>query len=457
VITKKIGLITPYQGFNYGDGAIQDTMISNLKELDPDVECFGITLYPLDTQTRHGIKSIPITGLIVKEYSESELLFARELLPPHKNLNDADELQEPDKTDTPETQHTSYIQRLIEPLRSIKNIPLIGNLIRQIVLKAREIRKITTEITELPKSYRFAKQMNLLVYSGGGQLDEAHGGAWGHPYAMFRWAMLSKLTKTPLALVSIGSAKIETRLTRWFITQVLKTTSFRSYRDKGTKSQLSFLTLTQNDQIVRDLALGINPEPYLAKERKSSTLSVGISPIYHNASDTKAYEQYVKTLSKFIQWLVDHNYNVVIFRTTSIERLVIRDIWRKLKLHYSTETLQKIKEVEAPNYQELLSKINHVDFVVASRLHSIILSHVIRKPTLAVSWDRKVEAHMHDIKQSTYMIDIKGINLTALVRVFNLLEKNSNSVKTELEQIINGFQTDIQKQYRYLLELITLK
>ncbi|HED36467.1 MAG TPA: polysaccharide pyruvyl transferase family protein [Gammaproteobacteria bacterium] len=447
-VKKRIGLITPYQGFNFGDGAIQDAMIHGLNKIDSSVECYGITLYPADTEHRHGILSIPITGLVVKNYSEPEMLFTQKLLPPQRSLdeNQARQIEE----EPPLTGWRKYV----DMLRDVKNLPYLGSMLRFGVFRIRELQVVAVEVREIFHAYNFARNLDLLVLSGGGQLDEAHGGPWGHPYAIYRWSLIGRLTRTPFVVASNGSAIIRPGLTDWFLKKGLKSAVYRSYRDVGTRDQLSPWGFTKNDPIVRDLALGIDPAPYFSLEKKvNSQLVVAISPIYHSGPSYTTYDSFVEGISDLIQWLVERGDSVKLFRTTSIERLVLRDVWINLRQRFGEGINNKVKEIEAPCYQDLLKEIVVADLVVASRLHSIILSHVLNKPTLAISWDRKVEAHMKDLDQEQYMINIHSLNGNILKDKFEELERDSEKVKKSLESHISNFQSDLDQQYKTLLQI----
>ena len=50
----RVALVTPYDGGNLGDAAIQDSMISNLRLRMPDVQFLGITLNGDNFVTQHG-------------------------------------------------------------------------------------------------------------------------------------------------------------------------------------------------------------------------------------------------------------------------------------------------------------------------------------------------------------------------------------------------------------------
>ena len=58
----KVALLTPYDGGNLGDAAIQEALIANLRQYDPRVHLYGITLHPESTAARHGIPCYPLAG-----------------------------------------------------------------------------------------------------------------------------------------------------------------------------------------------------------------------------------------------------------------------------------------------------------------------------------------------------------------------------------------------------------
>ena len=59
----KVALLTPYDGGNLGDAAIQEALISNFRQYDPQVHLYGITLYPESTAARHGIPCYPLAAI----------------------------------------------------------------------------------------------------------------------------------------------------------------------------------------------------------------------------------------------------------------------------------------------------------------------------------------------------------------------------------------------------------
>ena len=59
----KVALLTPYDGGNLGDAAIQEALIGNFRKYHPQVQLSGITLHPESTAARHHIPCYPLATI----------------------------------------------------------------------------------------------------------------------------------------------------------------------------------------------------------------------------------------------------------------------------------------------------------------------------------------------------------------------------------------------------------
>ena len=59
----KVALLTPYDGGNLGDAAIQEALIGNFRKYEPQVQLYGITLHPESTAARHHIPCYPLAAI----------------------------------------------------------------------------------------------------------------------------------------------------------------------------------------------------------------------------------------------------------------------------------------------------------------------------------------------------------------------------------------------------------
>jgi polysaccharide pyruvyl transferase WcaK-like protein len=115
------------------------------------------------------------------------------------------------------------------------------------------------------RAYRNLKRLklDLLIISGGGQLDDDFGGAWYEPYIIFFWGGLAKLLNVKFAIVSVGVGNINENLSRFFIRIGLSPACYRSYRDETSKKYLeNVLGFRNSDPIYPDLAHSLQLEQY---------------------------------------------------------------------------------------------------------------------------------------------------------------------------------------------------
>ena len=105
------------------------------------------------------------------------------------------------------------------------------------------------------KGYQFLRTQDLLIVSGGGQLDEE----WAAPGAIhMRYSNgLCWLNRTSaLCIASVGACKLTSSLSRLFLSAALRMARYRSFRDKHSRElAAALLQSAANDPVVPDLAL----------------------------------------------------------------------------------------------------------------------------------------------------------------------------------------------------------
>ena len=117
---------------------------------------------------------------------------------------------------------------------------------------------VRREILHSFEGYRALRTQDLLVVSGGGQLDEEYGGAWRLPFAICKWVLLARLARVPCAMASVGAGMITSPASRRFISMAFRMCSYRSFRETKSRAiAADILPRASNDFVVPDLAFSL--------------------------------------------------------------------------------------------------------------------------------------------------------------------------------------------------------
>jgi polysaccharide pyruvyl transferase WcaK-like protein len=456
--TVRIGLLTPYAGSNQGDSAIRTEVIRGVRHHIPEAELWGIDLLPTETARLHGIPAFPITGLLVPFYSESLFepmngMFVRFST---RSLSEVIKEQEGEAP-----VHASAGREIWQHL---KGIPVVGWLLKCLLRCVRRISIVMNEARHIRTSFQFLKGLDMVMVSGGGQLSEKWGGPWGQPYVLLRWGILARLARKRFVVVSVGVGELKTLLGRFFTRMALSLACYRSYRDLGSKEMLGTWSFTKNDPYVPDLAFTMHVNTESSAEIPGvRPLVVGVGMIAygrHESWPTDApniYDDYLSNVADFIASLASKGHKVVLFKSSGADRYAVMEVKERILREWPPDVGDQISARLIETLEELLQEIKKVDVVVASRLHSVILSHMSAKPVLTISYDRKVERHVQDVGQEKYMVDIRNFTSTDLMERFEDLMNNAAAVKAEVSGHILDFRGPLEKQYDYLCGLLSPK
>ena len=441
----RIGLLDQYTGENMGDTAIQKAAIDNIKKRHPEAIICLFTLYPMKTQKVIGIKSFPISGFHLSWYSDFSYLIKENTISSNE-----------------EKLSTKEMFKIL-----VKRIPFLFNVLKVVNSFISPVRKkfseLCCELLNIGRSYRILKNIDLLIVSGGGQLDDAYGGPWGHPYTLLKWAILAKITNTRFIFLSVGACSINYKLSEFFIKKALKLASYRSYRDEGSKKILEKFDFTRNDPVFPDLAFSYSLNYSNKRETMKSTGNIiGISPIAYLSyswpkRNLKIFEDYKNELADFVRKLVEKGNSILLFSTDDTDRFVANAILDILEDNIPPELLRNIRKPEISTLNDLMREISIVDYVVASRLHGVLLSHLHQKPVLAISFDRKVDSHMENMGLQEYSVNINRFNSESLSKKYSLMELNREEIHIQIENKNVLFKDALKRQYDHLFRGLSTK
>lgn len=438
----RVALLTPYDGGNLGDASIQDAMIENLRRRLPGVRLSGISLSSADFLKQHGVESFPLC--------ETDRPFYRLVRTASTSSSNQGQTSIP-----PASQQATPIRRLKKVFR---RVPFLKASVKILRTGAKEARHWIA-------GYKFLRTQDLLIVSGGGQLDEEWGGPWGHPFALFKWALLARIARVPYVMTSVGVCKVHSTTSRFLISSALRLARYRSYRDKNSRDLAAGLVRrVSTDPVVPDLAFGLSP----SELRQSTSIRllagdrtiVAISPIAfskpHNwpQSDLGLYRRYLDQLLAAISVLLERGYFLVLVSSSrGDDESVIPEILNHLDGPAKKRIEQQTYVPRIANWRDFVNAVREADFLIASRLHSTILGFISHRPTVAISFDPKVDWVMQDLGQTEFLLHIRDFVSEDVIKALDLLQLSRTAVTEKLVAYQSQNATDLARQYDWLAQV----
>ncbi len=326
-----------------------------------------------------------------------------------------------------------------------------------------------TLIVGIPSEiYRWLKGLNTLwgtdamIVPGTGILNDAFGlGGWG-PYDLFRWSVAAKICGCKLLFVSVGAGPIYSRAGRFFVKAALSLADFRSYRDESSLHYLKGIGFDADDgSVYPDLAfsLAVSTDPCGLK-RQSGRLVIGLGLMEYvgrysvEKPNRAVHSAYLETLVEFVKWLLAHDYDVRLLIGDLVDVPVTQEFRSLLKQRSVTYEEGRIIDEPIASVDDLLKQIASTDFVVATRFHNVLLSLLLNKPSIAISFHHKCSSLMSQMGLSEYCQDINRLSADRLIEQFCDLEKNAETLKPRIKERAEEFRRALDEQYERIFRVL---
>ena len=427
-----VALLTPYDGGNLGDAAIQHAVIANLRICDPNIQVCGITLEPVKTAALHGI---PCYSLAAGSRAHYQSVTVREGKVGRGRQSPAGRI-------------VAYLYRRLRA--AARGVPFV-----------RAFKLLLNELLHAIRSCLLLRKVRVLVIAGGGQLDDEWGGSWGHPFSLMKWVVLARVSGTPVVFVSVGACRMESRLTRVFLKTALSLASYRSYRDEGSRILTLGVTSGAGGPVVPDLAFSLPNARCDASDMSVHVpFRVAVSPIAYchptlwPTKDPDQYQRYITEIASFISAILQGGVSVSLFSSSPPDDQVFADICDRLDPRIASAARARLMVCPVNTLRDLLDVLRSVDAVVGSRLHGLLLSFLSGKPAVAISYDRKVTCLMDDLGQAAYCLDIRSFTSSELFALFTTLRQKRDDIVPAVSALCRTYDRVLQKQYRFITQFL---
>jgi polysaccharide pyruvyl transferase WcaK-like protein len=433
---RKIGVFSHGGTKNLGDEALLAAVIQNVRLRIPGAEIVGFTINPDDTRQRHGITSFPI-----RQWDES---------PSSSAVSNASHAS---------TASSAILTPEAGWKRAIRSIPGLVPLFHFLRTIFRLMKSTVLEPKFLLDSCRRLRGVELLLVAGSQQLNDGYGGPWGFPFTLYKWSRIARLTGTKVAILSVGAGPIDSPLSRFFFSRVLRMCSYRSYRDAISSRLVESMGVKGPNPVYPDLVYSLKLPAPRPLPTESHALIVGANPVpffdgrYWPEPDPARYADYVRKFADFAEWLDGNGYSVLFFPTQArADVLTIDDI--RAALNGSGKSPRMLAGIPIQNIEDLISEIARTDLVIANRYHGILLSLALNKPVLGVAYHEKSRALLEQVGQGDYVLNIADLRTEDLIEKFKALHANSVAIKKQIAASMAPLREALEQQYDLVFGLI---
>lgn len=425
-----VALISPCGWGNLGDAAIVDSAIHAVRSRLVGTPLLALTLNPEDTEARHGVPAFTCSGFSRPYYGVRQK-GDRSVVAPYLNGTANDE--------RPPT--------LLNELRArTEALPVV----HQAWVLARSARDDVRHRHSLERSTR---KLRHIVVAGGGQLDDFWGGAFGHPYVLFRWARHAAKIGAKFSILSVGTGSLHTPLARFFVHRALDAASYRSFRDSGSRGLLGSPRYADMP-VVPDLAYGFPIEPYRNRPQSARERPlVALLPIAYceprvwPVADQARYTSYIARVAKLALGVLESGNDLVLFGTDGTDNRSVADLHAELGRRATPELYARVSIAPVMTHQAMFAALAEASAVIASRLHGVLLSHLLGLPVLAISYERKVATLMRTMEQEPYCLSIDSFEPEAALARFSELMARRGELSSAILSRVTGFAREVNQQY----------
>ena len=317
----------------------------------------------------------------------------------------------------------------------------------EIVDPAKGRRGIVREVSLMIWLFFHLKKGDVFILGGGGLLNDCH--TYNMPH-FFLLLLMARLKTSEVFLLGISVGPLNGRVGRTLFSLLMKLIKVAYMRDV-TSLLAAQKVCGAPVEICRDLAWfagyfnGTNTNP-LGAVSKEIVCGINVIPYFHHNHwfevDQDVYESYLLFMTEVIALLRREGVKLVLFSVDCNRYPVAMD-----DLISRAGAVEFFSVPKSPS--QLIATVQRCDFIIGSRLHSIVTAHRLGVPALALPYQGKVAAYCED----------NQITMTALLNsVLNCSVEISQALETVKRFVLspkkgkNCLDKNVEEEFSFLSE-----
>jgi len=263
---------------------------------------------------------------------------------------------------------------------------------------------------------------------------------WGVPYAVYLLAAWGRLFGAKVALVAVGADQASAKTTRWLYNRTARLAAYVSFRDESSRKTLQ-------GEGVDVSAFRVHPDlvwtiPVTREEPEDPKLvAVGVMAYHGGQADRgragEIYASYTESLAEFIRWLLDSGHDVRLFYGDEVDKPALEKILADVRSSLPGLAPERLIPYYPTRYEEVTELLGPVAAVVATRFHNLMFALKLAKPTIALSYARKIDSMMADLGLGEYCLPAGSIDVEALKALFTEVETRRIDISREVGKVVS--------------------
>lgn len=446
---SRVGIIGTYGQGNLGDEAVFVSFVQWVAENAPHIVPVALCVNPAYIEKTYGVAAYPVALRYAGRVRRAE----------NGGRGSVPAGARPQHTNSP-----TATRRLIGRLRdfAVDSVPGFARVLRP---PWRLVKGFLVAARFLPRQVRVARALDGVIVLGGGQIHDFWDGPYGHPMALFSWALASRMAGKPFGLLSIGAIELIHGMSRRLIRATIRLSAYATVRDRGSAARVASLARSRLCPIYPDLAWGLDltrfagrpastsGPPQRASPRNGAPQIIGVCPMAYRhptlwasrEADADGYARYVGAMAEFCNRLLSQGYEVVLFPTQiRMDVAAVRDVLEKIP----AELAHRARLWPVGGIAELVECLASVDVVVSSRFHGVLLSLCAGRPVLSLAYQRKCNELLEALGEGRFGLDIHDFSAQQLWERFEELRGEFGAYAARLHAHVTENRRKLDAQYR---------
>lgn len=320
---------------------------------------------------------------------------------------------------------------------------------KPILVRNKNLRKLLSECDYLmeatsfinlvinsSKKYRLIEKeidkCDIVILAGGNMLmDTGHFPIY--TYKAYYALKYAKAHNKKTAVLFVGAGPINNKWQKSYIKKLLKLSDFTSTRDILSTDFLKSINPSA------EIDTWIDPVLIMDNEKKETEIKhrIGISVFY--SPDKRKEDEVKNAYVALVNCILDkyRDSEIILYSSAVSDR---HDVCAVYAFFDNTD---RVSMVSVNSTKQLVELYRDLDLTIASRMHSMIVSFVNRKPVIALSWQSKVDGLMS--MMGLEQLSVKLWDLKSNIdKVADMIGKIYSNYDVLTEHIDN--RTDLYKQ-----------